>query len=107
MGGLTSLFSMPLIIFLTSLRLGKDEFVNAISLVLFSGSLVIALVLARYSILTKAELIISLYIMIPLTLSYMLGTKLRDALNPDAFLRVILIFLLLNGAWLIYSGLNA
>ena len=107
MGGITSLFSMPLIIFLTNLRLAKDEFINAISLILFSGALVMALLLARYSVLAKAEFILSIYALVPLTLGYVLGAKLRQALNPEAFLRLVLIFLFCNGAWLVFKGLSA
>lgn len=107
MGGITSLFSMPLIMFLSNLRLGKDEFINAISLILFSGALVMAIALARYSVLTKTELIMSFFILIPLTIGYLLGAKLRHFLNPEAFLRLVLIFLICNGAWLVIRGLSA
>jgi len=107
MGGITTLFSMPLIIFLTNLRLTKDEFINAISLLLFSGALVMTLLLARYSVLTKTEFILSVYALVPLTLGYVLGAKLRKALNPETFLRLVLIFLFCNGLWLVFKGLSS
>lgn len=104
MGGLTSLFSMPLILFLATLRMPKDDFVNALSLHLFSGAAVLTVALTRFEVFTLRELMIALVSFVPLGLGYAGGAALRRKLDQQAYMRLIYSVLIAIGIWMMIKG---
>lgn len=104
MGGMSSLFSTPLVLYLTALRLEKNDFVNAISLMLCVGATMIAVMLARFSVLTGHDLALSAYVLIPLAVGYVFGAVVRGRLDQETFMKLIQGFILINGIWLILRG---
>jgi uncharacterized membrane protein YfcA len=104
MGGLTSLFSMPFILYLTTLKLEKEDFVNALSLMLFTGSAILMATLARYSIYTGGVVAAGIGALIPLALGYMAGAAVRARLNQRMFMIVIFAGLIAIGIWMMIKG---
>lgn len=104
LGGVTSLFSTPIITYLASLRMPNDDFVNAMSLLFLCGSLVLGLVLIKESFFGLSELKISVFTLVPLLTGYGLGALLRRMLNQAAFERLVLWALIANGIWLVIKN---
>ncbi len=104
MGGMTSLFSTPVILFLTTIKLGRDDFVNALSLMLLTGSFIITVALARFDIYTGEIVALSVAAIVPLGAGYALGAGLRRRLNREIFMRIIFSVLMALGVWMMVKG---
>ncbi|GLQ06124.1 sulfite exporter TauE/SafE family protein [Sneathiella chinensis] len=104
-GGMTTLFAIMPIFFLITLGLTKERFVSAVSVLLFSGSVVLAISLQRTAALGSLELVYGLIGMIPIYLGIKLGTHLRNYVNPDHFKKGVLSLLFLIGCSMIIRAL--
>jgi len=85
LGGLTSFYGPPLMIFLAGLRLNKDDFVGAISIMYFMGALGMGIGLAGFGIADSTVFLQSLLAVIPAMIGIKLGQMIRVRLNEQRF----------------------
>lgn len=100
-GGLTSFYGFPSLQVLVASGLRKDTFIFAASFLLFSGTLVLAAGLGSQGLMTPLDALISAILLVPALIGMALGQRLRRALSPEKFTRVVLFVLLATGLSLV------
>lgn len=105
MGGLTSLWAPPLVVYLLSKRLPKDEFVGALGFLLLAGSLPLLLGYWQAGLATPQLLAYSLAMTIPTLLGVAIGEQGRRFLSGDQFRQLLLFVFFLLGLNLIRSAI--
>lgn len=104
-GGVTSFFGILPIFYLVALKIPKEQFISAVSLVLLSGSSVMLIGLNRLEILTPDVAIYALIGMAPLFASMKLGTMLRHRISQEVFRHLTLGLIFTMGLIMIIKGL--
>ncbi|HEY2980309.1 MAG TPA: sulfite exporter TauE/SafE family protein [Anaerolineales bacterium] len=97
LGGLTSFYGPPLMVFLAGLRLNKDEFVGAISLMYFMGAVGMAIGLAGFGIADSTVFLQSVLATLPAMLGIKLGQLIRVRLNEQRFAKWLFVMYLVIG----------
>ncbi|MBM3572918.1 MAG: sulfite exporter TauE/SafE family protein [Alphaproteobacteria bacterium] len=92
-GGLTSLYGLPIILFMLALRMDKDEFVGSIAFIYLCGGLALAGGMVQNQILTGHEILLSTIALLPLFAGMTLGQWLRARINQVTFRRIVLVVL--------------
>lgn len=100
-GGITSFFGTPPLMYLHALHMGKDRFVQATAIILFAGGVVLMMMLGKLDVLGRTELAVSAVGMIPLVIGLVIGQKLRAKINQDLFRDLVLFSLLAVGVSMI------
>ncbi len=100
--GLTGSQIMPVLPYMLSLRIDKDTFIQSINLFFTISSLTMILLLGRYDLMTENTLAVSVPGIAFVGLGIVTGGKLRKYLPEDRYKTIVLIFLLLTGAFLIF-----
>jgi len=103
-GGMTSLFAIVPIFFLVATGLEKERFVSAVSVMLFSGSVVLALSLQNANHLGVLEITYGLIGMIPIMAFVWIGTQLRKRVDQMFFRKVVLSLIFIVGVSMIYRS---
>lgn len=103
-GGMTSLFAIMPIFFLVAIGLEKERFVSAVSIMLFSGSTLLAICLQQTDNLGPLEVAYGILGMIPIMLSIWIGTMLRQKVDQTFFRKVVLSLILIIGLSMIYRA---
>jgi uncharacterized membrane protein YfcA len=101
MGGLTTVHGPPIMIYLVSLGLKKDEFVGTIGLIWFCGSIPMVFSYAYSGILGPTEATYSIIGLIPVFAGLALGERIREKIDPDLFKKVLIGVLFVLGLNLI------
>lgn len=96
-GGLTSIWSPPMIAYFLSRRLDKDEFVRASGLLLFLGSLPLGFGYWRAGLMTGPTALTSLAMCVPAIIGFAVGEKIRANFSSERFRTAVLFFFLLMG----------
>jgi len=104
-GGMSSFFGPPLIMFLVSVGLPKDHFVGAIGLSFLIGIISMTLALAFYKVIGPLDFIWSAAAALPAIGGLILGQRLRRRIPEAKFRRVLLIVFLLSGLNLIRQAI--
>ncbi|MGB0505621.1 MAG: sulfite exporter TauE/SafE family protein [Pikeienuella sp.] len=105
LGGLTGVWSPPMLIFLMMRRLEKEEFVRVMGLLLFMGAWPLLGGYAQSGLMTGELFLVSCLLLVPTFAGYALGERVRRRLDPARFQKVVLIFFLLMGLNLVRKGL--
>jgi len=106
LGGLSSFYGPPLVLYLIALKLPKDRFVLTISLFYFIGQIPLYLMLGASHLFGWSEFLASLALAVPAYFGVQLGQKLRHRLDPALFTRIVLAIQLVSGTSLIWKGLG-
>ena len=104
LGGMTTFFGPPIIMFLFALNLDKDEFVGTISTVYLCAAVPLAAALGMFGFMGPQEYFWSSVAAAPLLLGVLLGQWLRTRVSQSAFRRGLLVMLVLVGVRLIYRA---
>jgi len=104
LGGMTTFFGPPIIMFLFALNLQKDEFVGTISTVYLCAAVPLAAALGMFGFMGPEEYLWSSVAAAPLLLGVLLGQWLRTRISQPAFRRGLLLMLLVVGVRLIYRA---
>ena len=97
MGGFTSIWSPPLVIYLVARRIDGDEFVRATGLLISIGSVPLVIGFWQADLLNGATAPLSAAMLVPTLIGFTIGERIRKRLNPRAFrLAVIWLFLLMG-----------
>ncbi len=101
LGGMSSLFGPPILMFLVSLKLPKDEFVAVVGAIYLLGGVFLLVALAGVRVLGVQELLLSALAAPPLLAGMALGQRLRERISQEAFRKGLLITVMLIGASLL------
>lgn len=104
LGGMTTFFGPPLIMFLFALNLDKDDFVGTISTVYLCAAIPLAAALGMFGFMGPREYLWSTVAAAPLFLGVLVGQWLRVRISQPAFRRGLLLMLLVAGVRLIYRA---
>ncbi len=101
MGGLTGIWSPPMVIYFLSIRLVKDDFVRASGFIIFFGTIPLFLGFWQNGLMTGTLAFTSLGMTIPVLAGFTLGEIIRRKLDGARFQKVLLVIFLLMGLNLI------
>ena len=106
MSGISGVYGPPLIVYLVALRLPKEEFVAAISLMYFLGSVTLYSTLALHGVLTGPVLIASAIGATVVAGMMVIAGKLRQRIDEARYRKLILGLLIVLGLDMIRRGLT-
>jgi uncharacterized protein len=101
----SGLYGPVLILYFMALRLPKDDFVAALSLMYFSGSIGLYGALAVANVLTLHVLAVSAVGAVIIGTMVYFGQFIRARINEDRYRRLILGFLIIIGIEMMWRGL--
>lgn len=104
LGGMTTFFGPPIIMFLFALNLDKDEFVGTISTVYLCAAVPLAVALGMFGFMGPQEYLWSTVAAAPLLLGVLFGQWLRTRISQSTFRRALLLMLLVVGVRLLYRA---
>jgi uncharacterized membrane protein YfcA len=106
LGGVSTLFGPPLVMYLIALRLPKEEFIATVAQLFFVVGAVLYFTLAVTGALTLELVVASAFVTIPVAIGLAIGRKIRKQISREAiFQRVLVAVLLIAGLNLIRRGL--
>jgi uncharacterized membrane protein YfcA len=97
MGGLTSVWAPPLVIYLAARQTSKDDFVRATGLIFSIGSIPLAAGYFRAGLMTGEMISLSTLVLIPTFAGFWIGERLRHNMSEAAFKKIVLIVFFLMG----------
>ena len=104
LGGMSSIFGPPIIMFLVSLELTKEEFVGTVSTIYLASGVILGAVLAGFGVAGTGELAWSALATLPVFAGMAVGTWARRHVSEAVFRRGLLVLLVLVGLNLIRRG---
>ncbi|MFT6559117.1 sulfite exporter TauE/SafE family protein [Sneathiella sp.] len=106
MGGLTGIWSPPMVIYFLSRRVEKDDFVRASGFLIFFGSIPLFFGYWQSEIMTETVALTSLLLTIPVIAGFTIGEFIRRKMDGGRFQKVLLIIFLLMGLNLIRKAIG-
>jgi uncharacterized protein len=104
-GGITNVPGTPLVLYFYALGLSKAEFVSAVSFTFVLYKLVQLAAVTWFGLMSWTLLAWSALLTLAALGGFALGLRVQDRLRPEAFNRVVLVFLTALGVWLIARSL--
>lgn len=104
-GGLTSIWGPPMVIYMLARRTEKNEFVRAMGLLLFMGGIPLAIGFWHNGLLTGSLAITSAGMVIPSLAGFTLGAQIRKRVDADKFRNIVLLVFLVMGLNLLRRAL--
>jgi len=105
LGGMTTIWGPPLMMYFVLLNLSKEEWIRTIGLVWFTGAIPLTIFYWSNGILNPNNVYLSTAACIPGMVGILIGEQIRKWIDEDAFRRVMLIILVLFGLNLIRRAL--
>jgi uncharacterized membrane protein YfcA len=105
LGGISTAFGPPLILYFTALRLPKDQFVSAIGVVWTFSSLFLLVAFQGSGVLNGERFLWSLGACAPVGIGLWLGIRLRGRIPQTLFRRLVAVALVLLGLNMVRRGL--
>ena len=106
MGGVSALFGPPLILYLTSLKLDRENFVGVISSLYLCCAVALVIMFGSLGVMAQAEFIESAIASVPLILGVWAGERFRGRIREAVFRRLLLVVVLGVGVRLVVLGLG-
>lgn len=104
LGGMTTFFGPPLIMFFFALNLQKDEFVGTISTVYLCAAVPLAAAFGMFGVMGPREFLLSSAAAVPIFCGMLIGQWLRTRISHELFRRGLLLMLLVVGVRLLYRS---
>ncbi len=105
MGGLTAIWGPPLAVYLMSLRLPRDHFIQVLGVLFAAQSIPLALGFIAAGDLGPETAPVALAVLVPTFVGMVVGEKLRQKIDTQVFFRLFLTAFLLLGLNLIRRGI--
>ena len=105
LGGVSTIWGPPLMMFLMTLKLNKDEWVRTVGFIWFTGAIPLTLTYWYNGMLNEQSFPLSLAACIPGMIGILIGERIRSWINQETFRKVMLILLFLIGLNLIRRAL--
>ena len=107
MGGLASIWAPAIIVYLSSTRVDKEEFVSTVGLLLLIGSITLFSTYWHASMITMEVTRISAMLVVPSIVGFTIGEKIRLRVSNELFRKLMLWFFLLMGVNMLWRGVTA
>ncbi|MEL7462842.1 MAG: sulfite exporter TauE/SafE family protein [Pseudomonadota bacterium] len=104
MGGLTGIWSPPMIMMLLSLRLDKRAFVNTVGVLLCLGAAPLQIGYVAAGLMTWKMFGLSLALCVPVFIGFSVGERFRRRVDAALFQNLVLLFFLAMGLNMIRQG---
>jgi hypothetical protein len=101
LGGLTTIWGPPLMMYLVMLKLDKDTWIRTVGLIWFAGSIPLTLAYFHNGVLNADTTPLSAYACIPGMVGIRIGEAIRDRINQETFRKAMLVALVIIGLNLI------
>ena len=105
LGGVSTFYAPPIITFLVSLNLAKENFIRTTATMYFLASIPLYSSLIYHGLGNHFDLLVSLLITAPALVGQYFGTKIRMRLSNVIFRKIILIILIIIGFSLLIKNL--
>ena len=105
MGGLTTVWGPPIIMYFIATGLQKDDFIRAAGVIWFVGTLPLFAGFVANGLLNAATGPVSLLMAAPAVLGFWLGERIRQRIDPGPFRTALLWFFLIVGLNLLRRAL--
>ena len=105
LGGLTTIWGPPLMMYLVLLKLSKDEWVRTVGLIWFSGAIPLTVFYWSNGVLNPSNVWLSAAACLPGMAGILMGEHIRKWIDEEAFRKVMLVLLFLIGLNLIRRAL--
>lgn len=105
LGGISTIWGPPMTMYFIMIRLPKEEFIRAVGLVWFAGSVPLLLGYIDNGILTPRTAQMSMLAALPAFAGLWLGQRLRNLIPQETFRKVVLLALFVIGLNLIRRAL--
>lgn len=96
-GGLTSVWAAPIVIYLLGRRVAPDEFIRATGLLITIGAIPLVLGFWYHGIFDGSRVTLSIALIIPALIGFQIGEAIRKRLPVERFQSAVLIVFLLMG----------
>ena len=93
MGGLTSVWGPPIMMYMFALKLDKDLWVRSLTFMFLAGSLTLVLVFLENGILAGERIWLSAAACVPAMVGILIGERIRQYINETLFRNILLIAL--------------
>jgi len=104
-GGLTAIWSPPMVMYLLARRVDKDDFLRFTGFIIIAGTIPLTAGYLSTGLLTRELAIYSVLMIIPTLGGYALGERLRGRLDREQFQKVVLVVFCVMGLNLIRKAL--
>lgn len=104
-GGISTIWAPGMLIYLSMLRLAKDEFISAVAVIWFCGSLFLVAAFGTFSVLTVETTTLSAIATVPVIAGTLIGRAVRDRLSQELFRKIVAICLTLVALNLLRRGI--
>ena len=101
MGGLTGLWSPPLVILLLAMRLEKTDYIRAFGFLLVIGAIPLLGGYVVNGLVTQELFLVSMIMVVPTLMGFAVGEKIRNKMDTSRYQKAVLVFFLLMGLNLI------
>ena len=105
LGGLSGIWAAPMVFYLTASQVDKDEFIRATGLLIFAGSVPLAIGYIQQGFLTQQFALIGAVMIVPTLIGFSIGERIRMGWPSDTFRKVFLYMFLVMGLNLLRRGL--
>lgn len=105
LGGVSSFYGPPILMYLVALKLPRDIFISAVSVALFMGALPLVISLMVYGMMGRDEFILSCLSAVPVMVGLLIGQLIQRRMPQEAFRKGLLVILVLTGVSLILRAL--
>ncbi len=106
LGGLTTIWGPPLMIYLVLLKLPKDEWVRTVALIWTAGAIPLTMFYWSNGVLNPSNVWLSAAACLPGMIGILVGEQIRKWINEEAFRKAMLVLLFLVGLNLIRRALT-
>lgn len=96
-GGLTSVWAAPIVIYLMARRVEPEEFIRATGLLITIGAVPLVLGFWYHGLFDNSRVALSLSLVIPALIGFRIGEALRKRLPVERFQKIVLVVFLLMG----------
>ena len=104
-GGLTTIWGPPMVMYFMARRVEKDDFVRATGALLLIGSIPLLIGYIVSGTMDGPTARMSALMVPPMLLGFWVGERLRSRLKPEVFRKILLVVFLLMGLNLLQRGL--
>ncbi|MEM8974169.1 MAG: sulfite exporter TauE/SafE family protein [Pseudomonadota bacterium] len=104
--GMTGSFVVPGVLYLQSLKLNKDQLVQAMGILFTVSTAILAVALGQKKLVSQDLLILSCLGVIPALIGMVAGQELRKRMSEDTFRKALFWALLSMGIYIIYRALG-
>lgn len=105
MGGLSTAYGPPLILYLSALRMPKEVYIATIGVIWFFASIFLVVAFSSVRILTPHTAALSALAVLPVFVGMAVGKRVRGRIDAELFRRITLVALLLLGLNLVRRAL--